>query len=76
MSLLKTLSHEISTKGNIYKDGEKSESAEDLKISLPELRTNSSQMRNDSAFNASSEDIFTSQDKEYLLLLVEIQNTK
>ena len=32
-------------------------------------------MRNDSAFNASGEDIFTSQDKEYLLLLEEIQNS-
>ena len=32
-------------------------------------------MRNDSAFNTSGEDIFTSQDKEYLLLLEEIQNT-
>ena len=32
-------------------------------------------MRNDSAFNVSGEDIFTSQDKEYLLLLEEIQNS-
>ena len=54
-------------------DGEKSESEEDLKISPPEICTNSSQMRNDSAFNASGEDIFTSQDKEYLLLEEEIQ---
>ena len=38
MSLLKTLSHEISTKGNIYKDGEKSESAEDLKIGIIEFK--------------------------------------
>ena len=62
----------------IYRDllnGEKRESAEDLKISPPEICTNSSQMRNDSAFNASGEDIFTSQDKEYLLLLEEIQNS-
>ena len=56
-------------------DGKKCESAEDLKISPPEICTNSSQMRNDSAFNASGEDIFTSQDKEYLLLLEEIQNS-
>ena len=32
-------------------------------------------MRNDSAFNASGEYIFTSQDKEYLSLLEEIQNS-
>ena len=32
-------------------------------------------MRNDAAFNASGEDIFTYQDKEYLLLLEEIQNS-
>ena len=31
-------------------------------------------MRNDSAFNDSGEDIFTSPDKEYLLFLEEIQN--
>ena len=32
-------------------------------------------MKNDSTFNASGEDIFTSQDKEYLLLLEEMQNS-
>ena len=32
-------------------------------------------MRNNSVFNTSSEDIFTSQDKDYLLLLEEIQNS-
>ena len=56
-------------------DGEKSESVEYLNIFPLEICTNSSQMRNDSAFNASGEDIFTSQDKEYLLLEEEIQNS-
>ena len=56
-------------------DGEKREISEDLNISPPGICTHSSQMRNDSAFNASGKDIFTSQDKEYLLsLLEEIQN--
>ena len=32
-------------------------------------------MRNDLAFNGSGEDIFTSQDKEYLSSLEEIQNS-
>ena len=38
-------------------DREKRESSEDLNISPPEICTNSSQMRNDSAFNASGEDL-------------------
>ena len=33
-------------------------------------------MRNDLAFNASGEDIFTSQNKEYLLSFDEIQNSR
>ena len=55
--------------------GEKRESAENLNISPSEICANSSQIRNDSACNASGEDKFTSQDKEYLLLLEEIQNS-
>ena len=56
-------------------DGEKRESSEDLNIFPPKICTNSSQMRNDLAFNGSGEDIFTSQDKEYLSSLEEIQNS-
>ena len=56
-------------------DREKRESVEDLNISPPEICTNSSEMRNDLAFNASGKDIFISQDKEYLLLLEKIQNS-
>ena len=41
-------------------DGEKREGVEDLNISPPEICTNFSQTRNDSPFNASGEDIFTS----------------
>ena len=55
-------------------DEEKRKSSEDLNISPPEICSNSYQMRKDSAFNVSCEDIFTSQDKVYLLLLE--KNTK
>ena len=41
-------------------DAEKRNSSEDVNISQPEICTNSSQMRNDSAFNFSDENIFTS----------------
>ena len=54
-------------------DWEKKKSSEDLNTSPPEICINYSQMRNDSAFNVSGEDIFTSQIKEYVLL-EEIQN--
>ena len=49
-----------------FLDGEKRESSEYLNLSPPEVCTNSSQRRNDSAFNASGEDIFTSQNNKYL----------
>ena len=41
-------------------------------ISPPKICTNSCQMGNDVAFNVLDQDIFTSQDKEYLLLLGEL----
>ena len=50
-------------------------SSEDLNICPPQICTNSSQMRNDSAFNVSGEGIFIYLDKEYLLLLEEIWNS-
>ena len=53
-------------------DREKRESVEGLNISPPEICTNSSEMRNDWAFNASGKESFISQDKEYLLLLEKI----
>ena len=56
-------------------DGEKREGVKDLNIPPPEICTNFSQIRNDSAFNASSEDILTSQDNGYSFLLEEIQKS-
>ena len=47
-------------------DGEKMNRLKDLNISTTETCTNSSQMRNDSVFNVSGEDIFTSQDRVLL----------
>ena len=40
--------------------GEKREGVENLNISPPKICTNFSQIRNDSVFNASGEDFFTS----------------
>lgn len=57
-----------------HSDGEQKKSPEDENISSPEVSQNSSQMRNDSAFNISDEGIFTSQVEEYLLLK-ELQNS-
>ena len=53
---------------------EQSKSGERNKSTPPIISTNSSQLKNDSGFSLIEEDIFSTQDKEFLSVLEELQN--
>ena len=53
---------------------EQSKSGERSKSTPPIISTNSTQLKNDSSFSLIKEDIFSTQDKEFLSVLEEFQN--
>ena len=53
---------------------EQSRSGDRNKSTPPNISTNSSQLKNDSGFSPIEENIFSSQDKEFLSVLEELQN--
>ena len=55
---------------------EQSRSGDRNKSTPPNISTNSSQLKNDSGFSPIEENIFSTQDKEFLSVLEELQNAK